>query len=259
MDCAMPLNTLKRPLRSLPFYGSLNGRTGSCLINIRHMAAADVRYWNRHVQPLIKAQYDEWPASVPVDWLHPAGMDLGAIRADVDWDWERIFLLAKCHNYLRPLSSAREQAHAWCLELSGTGGGVPIGLLTAVPAYGSPVQGDPSKMGFVWYLADAPAEFYVTMRLDPVAGVARALIDTAIQMRLDLDDDAAVFLHADPKGGRKLIEFYGERCGMTRIDNPKRYISPFRRAVPDEYFYLDDQAGRRFCATHDDRRMAWES
>ncbi|QBQ98136.1 hypothetical protein [Paraburkholderia pallida] len=255
----MALNTLKRPLKSLPTFGSQDSRTGSCLINIRQMASADVRYWNRHVQPLIKALYDEWPASVPVDWLHPAGIDLGAIRADVGWDWERIFLLAKCHNYLRPLSSAREQAHAWCLELSDTNGGIPIGLLTAVPAYGSPVQGDRSKMGFVWYLADAPAEFYVTMRLDPVAGVARALVDTAIQMRLDLDDDAAVFLHADPKGGRKLIEFYGERCGMTRIRNPKRYISPCRRPMPGEYFYMDDQAGRRFCATHDDRRLVLES
>ena len=118
----MPLNNLKRLLKSLPFYGSRDGYTGSCLINIRQMAAADVRCWNRHVQPLIKAQYDAWPASVPVDWFHPAGIDLGAIRADVDWDWERIFLLAKCHNYLRPFSNAREQAHAWCLELSGAAG-----------------------------------------------------------------------------------------------------------------------------------------
>ncbi|WP_322070605.1 hypothetical protein [Paraburkholderia bannensis] len=255
----MLLSELKHPIKSLPFKALLDDGAGSYQIGIRPMITADVHYWNRHVQPLIKAQYDEWPASVPLDCLRHTDVDVGAIRADVHWDWERIFLLAKCHNFLRPLADVRERAHAWCLELAGADGGVPVGLLTAVPVYASPILGDGSKLGFVWYLADAPTEFYVTMRLDPVAGVARALIDTAIQMRLDLGVDASVFLHADPKGGRKLIEFYGGRCGMKRVDKPKRYISPFRRGMPGEYFYLDDEAGRAFCAAHDARRAAWEN
>lgn len=207
-----------------------------------------VDLWHYHVQPIIEAEYIKAEATT-------SGVDPKAgVRADVGWNWHYYFWLAKRWNTVRPTARFAQRAVAWCLVVLGEDGRqLPIGLLTAVPAYASPYLEDNTELGFVWYLSDAPAEHYLQRGMPRVSGVASALLDIAIQTRLDLIGNAAIFLHADPAGGEKLLTFYGDKCGMTRLWHDKR-ISSVRSVKAGEYFAMTHVQAMTFAAKFDPLR-----
>jgi hypothetical protein len=148
-----------------------------------------------------------------------------------------------------------ERAVAFCILAQTGRERTPIGMLTAVPAYASPYPGDTAKLGFVWYLSAAPAEHYAARGLRRVSGVAYALLDIAIQTRLDLGESAAIFLHADPAGGEQLIAFYVDKCGMTRLWDNKP-ISLVRQVRAGEYLAMTHAQAMQFAARFDSFRTA---
>jgi hypothetical protein len=128
---------------------------------------------------------------------------------------------------------------------------VPIGLLTMVPEFVCTVQQHSRPRGFVWYLSDAPREHYAQLQVERARGVAPALLDIAIQTRIDLGVDRCTILHADPNGGPDLSAFY-RRCKMNQLPRGQG-ISPLRPGWRNDgrYFQMDDPTAMQFCAGFD--------
>jgi hypothetical protein len=94
-------------------------------------------------------------------------------------------------------------------------------------------------------ISNAPLEFFRdTIDVPALEGIAEALLDTAIQTRIDFCNDATTLLHADPDGGPRLRAFYKD-LGMKELAMSER-VSLFRRAKPGEYFAFSDENARGF-------------
>jgi hypothetical protein len=215
-------------------------------VDVVEMDESMLGTWCSRVQPRIDAQYGTWPGE----------SDSRLIRADVHWNWRSILRYAQLHNFATRWPGNRSgKAIALCLALAGDGvERMPIGMLTVVPEFSCSVAGVPEHRSFVWFLSDAPAEWYLDLRIQPARGVAKVLIDTALQTRIDLGLDAACLLHADPSGGEKLLGFYEQGCGMVRVDGSHR-VSALRPMRPGEYFQMDDVRARSFCSKLDSNRI----
>lgn len=239
------LSRLSNPIRRLLYRPPAGLPPALCPVRIVPMTLQHALYWHRHVQPLINDQYVKARENVTQDTF-------AGVRADVGWRWPLNYALAGCFNRLR---RGTERAVAWCIVAEAQEGLVPVGMITAVPAYASPYPDDEAKLGFVWYLSNAPTEHYSKVGLPPLLGVAYTLLDIAIQTRLDVGADGSIFLHADPAGGDKLIEFYEDKCRMTRLRHSKR-ISLVREVTPGEYFAMGNDQALAFCARFNEYRGA---
>ncbi|WP_152624174.1 hypothetical protein [Cupriavidus sp. IDO] len=192
-------------------------------------------------------------------YVHWAGGDASPRhRADVGWNWCNNLLYAQAHNATRFASrSSRTYAWAVLLKLSDKAGDViPIGMTTTVPDFDATLAAHGRRgRAFVWYFADAPDDLYRELGIEPPRGVAKVLLDIAVQNRLDLSlSDACTFLHADPAGGPKLVKYYVKKVGMTQIRGHGPRISLWRRFKDREYLLWDDFAARNFCSTLDEFR-----
>ncbi|MBY4870750.1 hypothetical protein K6W76_30355 [Burkholderia anthina] len=238
---------MTNPIRRLPFSGTAGKST--CEVAAVPMTWEHVDFWHENVQPKIDGQY------IKANELEFGADPRTEIRADVGWNWSIYFWLAKRWNTVRPHAGPEQRAVAWCLvALDGQGMQLPIGMLTAVPAYASPFPNDNAELGFVWYLSDAPMEHYVHRKMPRVSSVAQALLDIAIQTRLELINSAAIFLHADPAGGTKLLKFYKDKCGMVCLQEDKR-ISLVRSVRAGQYFALTHAQGEAFAGKFDPLRI----
>ena len=224
------------PIQRLPFRTS-QGIQMDALVEFLPMTTALASAWHARVQPLIDGRY----ASRGV-----------ASRADVGWNWNRIRARAIMHSlFLEPaiaLALIVRDEHDTAF---------PVGMLTAVPQLWTEVQCIDRHRAFTWYLSNAPAEVYAKLlRMPPLRGVARALVDESIKQARRLGDDGAIVLHADPKGGTRLKDFYANDCGMSQLCAGDPPICPARsfkwNAV--EYFYMDAVASVKFCSFHDGLR-----
>ncbi|XUW93147.1 hypothetical protein OH764_33785 (plasmid) [Burkholderia sp. M6-3] len=234
--------SLANPIRRLKYDGA--EPDVFCPVKAVPMTLGHAWYWHRHVQPLVNDQYVSATAgNVRLD-------PHAGVRADVGWNWPLYYAMAGTTNRLK---QGAERAVAWTIVAEVSEGWVPVGMLTSVPAYASPYPGDHSKLAFVWYLSNAPREHLDRVGLPPLLGVAYMLVDVAIQTRLDLGGDASIFLHADPAGGEKLVEFYERKCRMARLWNEKR-ISLVRKVEPGQYFAMANEQARDFCARFDKYR-----
>lgn len=239
---------LSHPIRWLPCQSAAAEPNLQCAIEIVPMTLRHAFYWHRYVQPLIDLHYVR-------DTDRRPGEDIFAgVRADVGWSWPTYLALARIWNCRRWGASPLERHVAWCVMARAEEGRIPIGMLTAVPAYASPYPSEDAKLGFVWFLSDSPAEHYQINGLPRMFGVAYTLLDIAVQSRLDLGQDAAIFLHADPAGGPKLTAFYEAKCGMTRLWHEKR-LSAVRSVIPGEYFAMTAEQATQFCGRFDPLRM----
>jgi hypothetical protein len=237
------LSSLTNPIRRLAYRQAEGSPLALCPVRVVPMTLQHPLFWHRLVQPLINDQYVKAAADVPQDAY-------AGVRADVGWNWPLNYALAGTSNRMR---RGAERAVAWCIVADVAEGPIPIGMITAVPAYASPYPNDDAKRGFVWYLSNAPTEHYNKVGCPPLLRVAYMLVDIAIQTRLDVGADASIFLHADPAGGDKLTELYEGKCGMTRLRHFKR-ISAVREVTPGEYFAMENDPALAFCARFDESR-----
>jgi hypothetical protein len=124
-------------------------------------------------------------------------------------------------------------------------------MLIVVGRFECVVDGNGRERVFTWYLADAPRELYeATARVPRVLGVARALLDCALQYGFGAGRDGAMLLHAAPEGGDRLLRFYEAGCGLVRIPPEAPRVSP-ARAQDGRYFHFDDEGGRQYAAEFD--------
>jgi hypothetical protein len=236
-------SALNHPVRCLPVDG---GKTGDVVIDVKVMTWNHVNAWNTLVQPLIDNTY-----------MHSSPhVEERRVRADVGWDWSLNYAMALIHNAARLLpANMSGPARAFTVVVGPDNEEIPIGMLTVVPEFYCRIGGTAAKRAFVWYLADAPREFYTrVLHVAPVKGVASVLIDSAIQSGLDAGGSGATLLHADPKGGAKLQDFYMEKCGMQRVHMQEHAISALRRTNINQYFYLDTSAAKQYSARLNHRR-----
>ncbi len=214
-------------------------------VEVVPMTLALIKRWKSSVQPIIDDAYAHYHE----------GCDPLKARADVGWNWRANWLLTKAHDLGCKMPGIKSgPSQALCMVVDQDGEKFPIGMLTVVPSYFCNVKGWGHR-AFTWYLADAPSEVYDQVLGQPrVQGVARALLDCTIQSALDHSQSGELLLHADPKGGEKLIEFYKDRCSMTRLAADNGDISLTRRGPSDEYFHWDQDMALEFCAQNDVRR-----
>jgi hypothetical protein len=216
-------------------------------INIVEMTQPLISIWRGYVQVWIDSQYVPWQT----------GADLDSVRADIGWNWFQIYSLAYLHNVMRKLPGNQSGAAiAWCIVIvDESGREFPIGMLTVVPKFHCNVGGEVRERVFTWYLSDAPSEVYErVLQIDPIRGVARALIDTAIQSGFDMGADGTLLLRADPKGGPKLVNFYSGKCNMTQLSSTNPPVSTARRQYSGQYFLMDSVTAIAFCKKNDIHR-----
>lgn len=236
---------LNRPIKSLPSTNA-TGLAVDVVVSVVPMTLALTATWVRYVQPLVDANYQ----------LDVPGASTRNVRADVGWNWNRIFWMALGQTTTAPVTlSGRALAMSMVVKPSNAPA-FPIGMLTMVPQLMCNVFTDTRHRGFGWYLSDAPAETYQRiLKTRPIKGVAAALIDCSIQATLDLTGDAEHLLHADPAGGQRLVRFYRDRCKMTQLPAAHGPITPFfRRKNADEYFHFDHAGATAYSAAYDPRR-----
>jgi hypothetical protein len=240
-------SALQKPITSLPCDSGTSANTADVLIEIKQMTWHHVNIWHTLVQPLIDSLFEHWHA----------GVSAQNARADVGWDWARNYGLTLLHNtacYIPGNQSGL--ARALALTVNTTDGDeIPVGMLTVVPEFNCNIENVVATRTFAWYLADAPRAFYSTvLGVDPVKGVALALLDCAIQSGFDAGSNGATLLHADPNGGHKLTEFYENRCGMRKLNLGNGSLSLLRRNHAEQYYAMDAAAAVRFCQNFNVRR-----
>ncbi|MNY00928.1 hypothetical protein D3C86_1334390 [compost metagenome] len=235
---------LQRPISSLPACDA-NGNLFQVKVSVVPMTKALAEQWHANVQPIVNSHYSH------------EGATNRKVRADVGWRWPTYLKLVAIHNYLtRMPGNASEKGKALCVVVSKGQQKFPIGMLSIVPKLHCNIQGVERQRAFTWYLSDAPSEAYEQLLGQPaVRGVAKALIDCTIQAALDEGDDGELLLHADPRGGRKLIDFYESSCKMNRLSPRNGSITTvWRRGRTNEYFHFNGAQAQAFSALYDPRR-----
>jgi len=218
----------------------------SALVKIVPMQFSHAVFWHAHVQPIVDELYTS------ANSLQPAA----DVRADIGWDWSKYFALMALHNSttLFPTNGSGI-AQGFALVVEGEEGvDVPIGLLTMVPRFDTTVRGFRRERTFAWYLSDAPSEFYQILGLEPLKLVAKALLDTSLQAGRMCAMDGEFLLHADPAGGKKLLNFYENSCKMTAIAPSRARISFFRPGKVGGYFLFTASQSANFSAQFDPYR-----
>ncbi|MHC8402007.1 hypothetical protein ACYZTX_21755 [Pseudomonas sp. MDT1-17] len=235
---------LQRPISSLPAYDTF-GNPFQVKVCVVPMTIALAKQWHEKVQPLVNSNYSH------------DGATNRKVRADVGWRWPTYLKLVAIHNYLTKMpGNCSEKGKAMCVVVSKGEQKFPIGMLSIVPKLNCNVEGVERQRAFTWYLSDAPSEAYEQFLEQPaVRGVAKALIDCTIQAALDEGNDGEMLLHADPKGGRKLIDFYEAGCKMRRLSPNNGCVTVvWRRSRPDEYFHFNGADAQAFSSRYDARR-----
>ena len=235
------MSALNRPIKSLPCRDA-TGQSVQVAVSVVPMSRVLVKLWAKFVQPLVDLNYQHTGTGIPDQ----------KIRADVGWNWQHNHDWAAAHGmFLGP-------TRAMCVVIKQVGAPeFPIGMLTMVPRLNCNAFGVVRERGFSWYLSDAPFEVYQqVLKIPPVRGVASALLDCSIQSTLDIAGDGTHLLHADPRGGDKLIRFYRDTCRMVQLPPTNGSVTKvFRRQDdPEEYFHFDDAQARTYSAKYDPRR-----
>ena len=243
---------LKRPIRWLPVRDPVSKATvGAVPVRIERLKRRHVSLWHRDVQPFIDRHFKRYEGRRE---SHVSATE--EIRADVGWNWWHILTLLTLHNAATVLPLNRSGlGYGWALLLGEHGHDIPLGLMTMVPEFHCKVDGVDRSISFVWYFADAPAAYLQERSLPTVRNIAKALLDTAIQTRIDIVGDASTLLRAAPAGGPRLKTFYEKHCEMTPLKPTSQRVSWFRSSPSDEYFELSDIKSRNFSQSFDDNRQ----
>ncbi len=123
--------------------------------------------------------------------------------------------------------------------------GVPVAMMLYVNSLKEMVtNGTPEPTGFVWYVQKAPKTFLLENNIDEKSfdvKIATAILDTAVTMSLNGESKGKVLLHADPKGGDFLMQFY-EKEGFKNIPLSSGDKISLHRDNDGRYFWMDSQS-----------------
>lgn len=185
------------------------------------MTKDDARWWDEHVQPFIDAKPE---------------------RADSGWNWPwRIFNLTRLAG---GILGQRPTAFVAGVECASPPLFLPCVMNLLVEAYAD--LHDPMlESVFLWYLSPAPEEFFRSGSGRILGAVPKALMAIGMDMTIthsyNLMRRGRVGLHAAPKGGKELFDWYSDpsRGGMIVIPKGQRLAGGWRRN-DGRYFYHDE-------------------
>lgn len=199
---------------------------GQLPIRIVKMTREHANWWDQHVQR-------KW-----IDSLD---------RADKNWSWPfRIFNLTRLGALAFGQAPLALVAGVECASPPHL---LPCVMSLLVEEY--PALQDPNKdSAFLWYLSPAPDEFFTSGRGKEIAAVPERRIlmrigmDMAITSSYNAMRRGLLGLHADQKGGDRLVKWYeGPEAGMIALPRDHPLPPGFRRLVvrnDGRYFYHDE-------------------
>jgi len=221
-------------------------------VSVVPLTAELVLTWNKMVQPLIDLHY-----------RHDGDLDLKKvdrkIRADVGWNWKNLLKLGWIQTEQSRVLQGQGVGEAVGYSIVATsleGQIFPIGMLLGVPKFQTTIDSRTSHRNLVWFLSNAPIEVFE--KLIPCSpaptSLAESLLDSAIVDALSRYGINEMLLHADPKGGDKLLHFYDKKCGMERLSEKNGPVSRTRRSDISRYFYFSPPGAESFCSKFDTLR-----
>ena len=187
----------------------------------------DVSVWQKEVMPFEKSE-------VAKDW---------------NWEQNRFFLV--------PASKlAKQKPEFITLKKDG----VPVAMMLYGKEFREQVTtGVPQPTGFIWYVQKAPKEYLeknnITEKEFDVK-IATAILDTAVTLSLNGLPGGNVLLHADPKGGDFLLDFYSKQ-GFKQIPLEAGERISVTRANDGRYFHMTPRDSLNY--THKNRQSIGQS
>jgi antirestriction protein ArdC/phage/plasmid primase-like uncharacterized protein len=187
----------------------------------------DVSVWQKEVMPFEKSE-------VAKDW---------------NWEQNRFFLV--------PASKlAKQKPEFITLKKDG----VPVAMMLYAKEFREQVTtGVPQPTGFIWYVQKAPKEYLeknnITEKKFDVK-IATAILDTAVTLSLNGLPGGNVLLHADPKGGDFLLDFYSKQ-GFKKIPLEAGERISVTRANDGRYFHMTPRDSLNY--THKNRQSIGQS
>lgn len=224
-------------------------------IEVVPMTVDLVKLWHQSVQPIINDNYRKADDTDESKSLLP-------VRADVGWNWRVLLKFGWVQSELFGNTNVQPPtglASGKCLITRSREGSIaPIGMLISVPRYVSNINGKEDTRNLVWFLSNAPREFYkqIAPNYAPPSYVSHGLLDTSIVSAEVEFASKESFLHASEAGGDKLLEFYESQCNMRRLPSEHPPITPARRFGLDRYFHLDGEKSREYSAKFNVLRSA---
>lgn len=159
-------------------------------------------------------------------------IDKDSDRVDYRWNWP---IIVSSHSILANQLKQDPKCYAIGKDLDSIF--IPIALILIAESYPA-LHDKTKKCSFVWYMAGAPQEYCVQFITEPeLASVGRLCLDIGITTSFNNLYGGNLGLHADPKGGMDLFNFYEQKCNLLHL-NSKTWISLFRRN-DGRYFYAD--------------------
>lgn len=161
-----------------------------------------------------------------------------ATRADRDWDW-----LVEIPTIVRVLGARRG---ARMFQLCRRSDGFPLGMV-ALLEQERWIDNERQPAVFVWYATGAPAA--AIPGDDKPANLMTSTLDIAVSVALASAAQGRLWLHADPAGGDRLLDWYATK-GFDRVP---RWVSlpgrlPGFRRNDGRYFRLTPGGSNRFAA-----------
>ena len=115
------------------------------------------------------------------------------------------------------MSRALPRVRAYCYVTADANGlAVPVGMLLTYSKYPW-LLNHGVRSTYIWFLAAAPdCAQTAAMIVSPVS-TGRALLDAGFVESVRDNNGGRIGLHADPNGGKLLLKFYEEYCGLSRL------------------------------------------
>jgi hypothetical protein len=193
-------------------------RNGSAQVPVAISALTPdaVRFWTREVQP-----------------------DIGrSDRADRRWNWNLIYVLAAISTGGVGLSVSTQDRHG-VLK--------PIGLYVGLDRF--PWLPDAAQQStFIWFITSAPSERLTALGIDSSPKIGTLLVDLARASSIANGSQGRIGLHAHPKGGPQLLDFYRHKCGLTALERTVKLpgaVMTWKHRLLNRPYYND---GRFFYA-----------
>lgn len=163
-------------------------------IKVVPMTADYVAFWHQSIQPFINKSTEP--------------------RADRHWRWSLLYQITR----LMPRYSG------YCVVAQGLDGvSVPVGMLVVIGDYPW-LRNRRHKSSFLWFLAAAPDSAMKALGITDPPSLGRVLVDTGIVDSYRSGHDGRIGLHAAPKGGNRLFDFYRNVCNLLNL--PKFFALP---------------------------------
>jgi hypothetical protein len=177
-----------------------------------------VSKWHRDIQPIIDNDY--------------------SIRADCGWNWPSVLrVLPMSIRFL-----VRKKPLGFVLIAPGPENlAVPIGICIGIEPWmclrGTSVLNPylDFEHGYAWYLTGIPREVCAKFGLPPLR-VTPSVVEI-FRILCDSESGAGrIVLHADEKGGDKLLSFYEVSCNLVRVPESDKVFTLVRRPNDGRFF-----------------------